>query len=675
MADINNKVVVEFDDLYDSNDDGVINLSSNVIINKVCNDIDDLYSLNTSLFPLDRATIVYVKNIATEKDTYNYRGAFYQWDPASMGWQQILIGQHSHANKEILDKISNINTDTLSYDTEYCLKIVKVESDSGEITYDIKYVEDKTQLSLPVDSSTPKYLQSDGTGYQWVSDIAPAQTFKKIKHVLTENDIITPNNISIPCENLTFNMLTDDIMVYDNGVLIDILNAEYLDGRLNIVISNDEFELDETITVLIIRHGISGFIDTIADEYVTKKELVNVLTNGNIDLNKYVLHSELEKYSRKNHTHSDFAKRSHNHDYRYADFKHTHVEYLTRPQVLSIIADAAGIDGDIEITNIIQNLVTSVQNTIDSLINKNYITESELENRLNESFNSINTDNILYNDQKLTDFLNNVDTSKSNSNDNCAQLKYYRVENELGGFSEGDVIYEGMSINEFIKKLFSSKTVKIENGIFTCEIKPLDNVIIGDVCRFEITPNYIQNDFGKCYDIECSIITNTNTTTFMLFNNTSETFSIPVIPSSDSDVFAKIEVTLKYEKSAKCDAGILTYSDEISCVRYAYCGSFDFEFNSDFVDMSEYLNRLTVYNKSDEIVLSDKHHKTLIFAIPTTWDNIKEIIYKEQNTDILDLCEYKTLALINNNVPVGLYTVYIYNFAQPSNSKMHFEIR
>jgi len=92
--------------------------------------------------------------------------------------------------------------------------------------------------------------------------------------------------------------------------------------------------VDVYITLLVVRNSANNSIaDEIARNYVSKKDAVSILSNGTIDLSDYATKSDLLKVSKVGHTHSEYSRVGHNHDSRYAMYKHTH------PEISAVMAE------------------------------------------------------------------------------------------------------------------------------------------------------------------------------------------------------------------------------------------------------------------------------------------------------------------------------------------------
>lgn len=685
MAD---KVTIGIYDSFDGTDDGLINIGPNIKIYKVCNDINDLYSINTKALPEDENITCYVKNVDAVVDEENYRGAFFTYNTDTGGWQEVAVGNHSHVNKYILDRLCTLNDTLLDPNKKYSIRLTK-NTDNDE--YSIDWVEDKDVLpDLPTTNNSQMYLTSDGESLKWSNNLVPTQSFRKLNYIIDEDTLESSKRVSFKLINTTINISNDELLVFDNGRLIDSPTISVKNNILSISIETDDFELGELITILVIRNGISGFLENVADEYVTKKELISYSYTGELNLNDYVNKTEIREYAKKYHGHSEYATKEHNHDYRYANFHHTHNEYLTRTQVLAIIADAAGADGDIDITGTIQNLVSALTAKIDELINQNYITANTLESEIAATeVKFSNTNNIYYNGEQLTAVIDELKDAKSVDIDEVSsdkiKLDYHNVTRDIGGFTAGDTIYAGMQLDTFIERLIGTDIDNICEPEIKCTVKKKDNNTnyeVGELCTLSVKPEYIQNDGGDLISIKLEVTSATGTVEYDLTNNKVKTISLPLLPFDGTTKAASIKVTAKYDKSTNLDAGELVYKEDIYANRFLFAGSFDFDFTSDYQSQSDYIRQLKEYadsttNEYKLTLAADRYHRSIVFAVPSSWNKkVEAIVYNEQGCDISDLFDtWTTYVEGDNNSISELYTIYTYKFAEAKMSKMSFNIK
>lgn len=139
------------------------------------------------------------------------------------------------------------------------------------------------------------------------------------------------------------------------------ITAEMQDARL--------FEENNTVSVLIIRNGAAAVLDELADEYITKADAINLLSGGSVNLRKYATKTDLQSRAMRDHTHSQFARIDHNHDYRYANVNHTHSEYLTRDKTLQLIQEYFQEDTEV------MDILTQVSQFINDTSNTSTLTD------------------------------------------------------------------------------------------------------------------------------------------------------------------------------------------------------------------------------------------------------------------------------------------------------------
>ena len=71
------------------------------------------------------------------------------------------------------------------------------------------------------------------------------------------------------------------------------------------------------VTLVLIKNSSAGSIaDEIAEKYVSKEDAVSILSHGKINLKDFVRKTELIKFSKLDHLHSQYAFKDHNHNYK-----------------------------------------------------------------------------------------------------------------------------------------------------------------------------------------------------------------------------------------------------------------------------------------------------------------------------------------------------------------------
>jgi hypothetical protein len=90
---------------FDSVEDGDITLSGPIQLLTTVSVFENLTSIED---PEDGA-VVYVENVTNEPSSLKYRGAYFSYRELTGEWQEILIGTHSHDNKEFLDRLGGVD--------------------------------------------------------------------------------------------------------------------------------------------------------------------------------------------------------------------------------------------------------------------------------------------------------------------------------------------------------------------------------------------------------------------------------------------------------------------------------------------------------------------------------------------------------------------------------------
>jgi hypothetical protein len=279
------------------------------------------------------------------------RGAYFVFKELTSSWQEVLLGTHSHENKLFLDRLGSFDlTDPVGTKKFFTLQIKDTDNFDGTFEYDINWENVPEALPQAPESEDQLYLGLDSDGKpEWKNNFVASQTFQVLNKMVTGTQ---------PVQSLVvggvsrFNKSEGDhalvmagkFFVNEENVIVSDRNPQT--GSITITLKSDpntsneiqSFDPGETITVIIIRNGASAILDTLAAEYIKASDIPHILSGGTVNsLRNYATKVDLLKYSRSNHTHSQFAKADHDHDYRYAMFYHTHGEYLTRKKALELI--------------------------------------------------------------------------------------------------------------------------------------------------------------------------------------------------------------------------------------------------------------------------------------------------------------------------------------------------
>jgi hypothetical protein len=135
---------------------------------------------------------------------------------------------------------------------------------------------------------------------------------------------------------------------------------------------------------LVIKNTAGGaFTNEILKNYVSKEDAIDILSHGKISLSDYATISELQSYARKAHNHSNYALRGHNHDYRYADYAHTHAEYVTKAYLLQLVSTYLDKElSDADIVDLSENLVVEIN---ELLAQRGFVKLNDIENIFTEA--------------------------------------------------------------------------------------------------------------------------------------------------------------------------------------------------------------------------------------------------------------------------------------------------
>jgi hypothetical protein len=326
---------------------GPINLFATVEI------VDELYELEN----VTDGVVAYVKNVTNDNASLKSRGAYFSYKELTDSWQEVLLGTHTHENKQFLDKLGDVDiTGPVGTKKFFTLEIKDTDNSDATYEYDINWEDFPDIKGLPetIEGERDLYLGYDESGNpEWKNNFIAAQAFQfKSKQV-------TENSISVSFNDVFFDSALDEVLVLAGKFFVyNIQKPVQYNSQtkvLTVTLISDEnsenevesFEAGETISILVIRNGAAAILDSLAKDYVTYDDAINMLSGGTVNLNDYARKTDLNGYAKKYHTHSQFAREDHNHDYRYAMFNHTHSQYLTRKAALTLIEEVLAVNPDI----------------------------------------------------------------------------------------------------------------------------------------------------------------------------------------------------------------------------------------------------------------------------------------------------------------------------------------
>lgn len=690
---------------YDDDNDNEILLQGPIEVWRSVENVSDLALLNIEekLEANDENWVVYVKNVNDpEKGDLKYRGAYFRYDIHFQAWQEILIGSHSHHNKEILDQISNVDVENLPDGEQKILTIQRRISENGIVTgYDAGWTDIPKGLpDIPaLESGNHEYLTVDSQGkLKWSNTFIPTESF------VTKQFIVQQQSDRVTITDVVYKS-SDEIFIFVGKNFISDYKLEYQGNELTIILENNIFEVGEKVKLLIIKSGIQGVIDEI--ELNLKQELIAQLSGGTVTLSDYLNKAESDtRYALKQHTHSQFSEKGHNHDYRYADFQHVHREYMTREQVYGILAAAADDEsGEIDFDSAVEKIEQSLTSIVWQFRNDMY-SRTEIDNLLGElKSEQNNSDNIVVtsNNTSLTEYLEYlklqikdsefIEANEVTLDSGIVQLGEGQT---LGGFNDGDRIPSTLS--SFLSKLLTRRVKpELVQPKLELKVKQIGNnedaeeFEIGSIVNLKITPIFTQNDAGEIEEIIFTRSDGLEQIVNIENNKEFETSGFAL----GSDV--KFNITVKYkEGKSKADnlglnnyfieAGELSVSYEPVYERYIFMGTSTEEADKiNYRSEDIYAIREDIFKEFAKSTIRfnyEENIKSLVFAFPIKDENktidIETISYVNQGVDITDLFNETVEVIPGGGTDTGAeYKVYKYEFFNCPNQdiKIKLELR
>jgi hypothetical protein len=509
--------------------------------------------------------VVYVRNVFDAVapqvvQDLKFRGAYFYYRELTASWQEVLLGTHTHENKGFLDKLDAVDiTGSVGTKKFFTLEITDTDDSLATYEYNINWEDLPESLPAVPEGSENLYLGHDGEGKpEWKNNFVAAQAFQ-VKSVAVTS---TGTSVSIP--DIVFNPGLDEVLVLVGKFFVYNRTLSYnsSNGSLIITLTSDSgttgevasFESGETVTAIVIRNGAAAILDTLATDYVTKDEAITMLSGGSVNLSDYARKADLRGYARKYHTHSQFARADHDHDYRYAMFNHTHAEYLTRKSALELIQQTlTGIDGDEVISTLtaisdylnnnsevlatlatkaeladIQSQIDEINSTLD-INNEDSPLRVQLDSYLSERrFESHQIDTEFVDqggttknlDQVLTELREDIDSDLGNIDsvevilDEDVPVLLSAGENQ-GDYVNGDTAEQGQTLKQIIFKLLQREiiptyTAGTISAVFSQDVEAPE---VGEEVEIIVIPTFTRNDSGLLNSFTVSKTVNTVTET------------------------------------------------------------------------------------------------------------------------------------------------------------------
>lgn len=696
--------------------------------------------------------VVYVRNVfdavapAVVQDL-KFRGAYFYYRELTASWQEVLLGTHTHENKGFLDKLDAVDI-TGAVGTKKFFTLEITDTDDSLATYEYNVNWEDLPASIPTvaeeDVGEQLYLGLDAEGNpEWKNNFLAAQAFQvKTKAVETAG-------LSISFDSVVYDTSLDEVLVMVGKFFVYNRTITYNSGTsvLTVTLTSDpnttgevpSLEVGETVTIIVIRNGAAAILDTLATDYVTKDEAITLLSGGTVNLSDYATKAELRGYAKKYHTHSQFARADHDHDYRYAMFNHTHAEYLTRKSALELIQQTlTGIDGDEVINTLIavseylennsevlatlatKTELAAIQAQVDEINATLDISDEEsplrvqldsyLDSRTFES-HQINTEfvdeggTVKNLDQVLTELREDIDADLGNIDavevilDEDIPVLLSTGENQ-GDYVTGDTAEQGQTLKQILFKLLQREiTPTYSAGTLSANFSyDVQSPEIGEEVEVVIAPTFTRNDSGllNSFTVTKTVddITETVHTGSSLVTVTEtiqaleEETTITVSGSylAGEPKFNNIDTyygrtSSEYEVPGKITAGA-TNSIEQTIVgkRAVFYGAVSATPTIDSASIRSLFERDVPASTSElEYVHSvPVGSRFVLFALPQSSGELSEIIYTEQSSlDILDLFTVQEDVSVSgaNGVSPVFYRVYKLQLPNATTGQMTLTFR
>lgn len=352
--------------------------------------IRDLPTFTNKLNSDNKNIMVYIKQLRDIYDPVQKSGAYFIYDKVRDRFIRHLVGSEIYQNKDILDEIANAYDDINQNDTNSSkfLTIRKeknVNSPTDQAwTFKAQWKDVDLIPDKPHDNKE-YLLKTDKDGnLEWTDKFSSEVAFvKKEYEVLTDT-----NRVYIEDVDISYNAAgepLDIVLLFKDSLFSTTFRWDYnpLTKTIELYIPDGgTFYQGDHLTLLIIRNTSAEMLYKLSNEYVSKKEAIDILSNGKISLLDYVRQEDLYKYTLRNHVHTNYANRIHTHDGIYASYHHHHDNYITREDLNKAISNILSINPDI--VTIISQIATDLETLQNTFVTRDENVEviMNIENRL-----------------------------------------------------------------------------------------------------------------------------------------------------------------------------------------------------------------------------------------------------------------------------------------------------
>ena len=272
----------------------------------------------------------------------------------------------------------------------------------------------------------PLYLTTDEYGrICWTNKLLPTQTFyHNVKEITSKNILENSEKFRIVFEDVNYKadedfplLMLDDLFIFDVKPLAesgkDLIYELPLDGNhYSLYPSGDPEEILAIATVVVVKNS-NSISEDLAKNYLSKEEAIALVSRGKINLEDFAKKTDLDNYSKVSHIHTQYALKGHNHDYRYANFKHSH------PEITTMIASMSAINKENfeELKKVMDEWLKEIEEIDDELFAK--LIESLGLIEYNGNY-YITEDNVLIKDKNLINEINNIIIENNKKNNNAS---------------------------------------------------------------------------------------------------------------------------------------------------------------------------------------------------------------------------------------------------------------
>lgn len=555
----------------------------------------------------------------------------------------------------------------------------RIQEISETFSYEFKAAWQNVDL-LPEKPTDGKeyFVKLDTEGkIRWSNEFASNQCFLKLNQTVSNlngSSQVIFNDVNLDPE-------LDTLLVFRKNMLIPDVEYNYDDvlRKLTILLESD---YGDTITVLVVRNTSAEMLKKLSDQYISKSEAIQILSNGKINLEEYAKKTSLNNYALRNHAHTNYAARNHSHHGVYADFIHNHDgQYVSKAELNNMVASLLAINPDV--IDAISQIASDLNNLANAFVlNSEFVAKTTIINSrlddlefvranglmLNTNTGLITTNNgqniEMESSQILTKYLEDGTIRRLNLEEyldliystmqDLVDKHVNRTKNDIvvtssaGVYWAGDIIPKNTKIEDIIKNMLTVSVAQPKVEIIQFYLNNIDvlkdDTFFVDKSIFANIDNTIINFVIEDAAIPVNIICEVNGNILIQSVDGSSQLIISAsnINTNVDDIEIKFYATYYYEANP-------------STIKQTKPVVYKFKtLNPIFVNNRKYLPNKHLYDNGNRMYYSIQSSNSVVIEVPKQY-NIRDILVGDGTSIIEDMVYVDGSSLA---VPKPEYDIY-----------------